>query len=165
MAERLEPDRQIEELYRKLFYPLYCVALKRLSDPSLAEEAVQNTFCIACQKRDQLMASSNPEGWIMNTLKNVIMNMQRTQAKLAVNVIHMLWDSEEATVGSADELDVDTLYGDIADSQDFQLLKQIALEKCSLLEAAQDLGITVEACKKRVQRARKRLQEKLKPDE
>ena len=42
-----------------------------------------------------------------------------------------------------------------------QLLKRIALDRCTMLEVAQDLGISVETCKKRVQRARKRLQQKL----
>ena len=44
----------------------------------------------------------------------------------------------------------------------FSLSFTIALEKCTMLEAAQELGISVEACKKRVQRARKKLQKYLK---
>ena len=62
------------------------------------------------------------------------------------------------------ELDLDTLYGDLSDSEDFRLLKRIALDRCTILEAAEELGIPLETCKKRVQRARKRLQKRLRED-
>ena len=63
--------------------------------------------------------------------------------------------------GTPELMSVDVLFGDVSDSEDFQLLKRIALDRCTMLEVAEDLGISVEACKKRVQRARKRLQEKI----
>ena len=56
---------------------------------------------------------------------------------------------------------MDVLFGDVSDSEDFRLLKRIALDRCTVLEVAEDLGISVESCKKRVQRARKRLQGKM----
>lgn len=34
------------------------------------------------------------------------------------------------------------------------MLKQVTLDRYSMLEAAEELGISVEVCKKRVQRAR-----------
>ena len=42
--------------------------------------------------------------------------------------------------------------------EDFQLLVNIVVRRYTMLEAAEELGITVEACKKRVQRAKKKLQ-------
>ena len=66
------PDDRMEQLYREMFPKLYMYALRIMSKPSLAEEAVQNTFCIACSKEDSLFSSDNPHGWLMNTLKNVI---------------------------------------------------------------------------------------------
>ena len=56
---------------------------------------------------------------------------------------------------------MDVLFGDLSDSEDFRLLKRIALDRCTMLEVAEELGISLESCKKRVQRARKRLQEKI----
>ena len=50
-----------------------------LSNASLAEEAVQETFVIACTKQHALENSPNPEGWIMNTLKNVCRNIQKNR--------------------------------------------------------------------------------------
>ena len=46
-------------------------------------------------------------------------------------------------------------------AEDFRLLKRIVLERYSYLEAAEELGISLEACRKRVQRIKQRLREKL----
>ena len=42
------------------------------------------------------------------------------------------------------------------------MLVKIVLQNYTMLEAAQELGISVEACKKRVQRAKKKLEAHLK---
>lgn len=96
----------------------------------------------------------------MCTLKYVCRNRLRTQAKLKALLQSL--DTDRGLLGGTPELmSVDVLFGDVSDSEDFQLLKRIALDRCTMLEVAEDLGISVEACKKRVQRARKRLQEKI----
>ena len=155
------PDARVETLYRRMFHTLYAYALRGMSDPSLAEEAVQDTFRVACEREDKLFASDNPEGWLMNVLKNVIRSTRRERARLAETVLEVL----DENGGAADvELDLDTLYGDLLGSEDFRLLKRIALDRCTILEAAEELGIPLETCKKRVQRARKRLQKRLRED-
>lgn len=150
----------LEEMYREMYPTLYAYALRILKDHALAEEAIQDTFCIACAKREQVLSNPKPQGWIMLTLKHVMQNMLRTQRKL--QKLLFLTAGEEHSIESPELLDVDVLFGNVSDSEDFRLLKRIALEQCSIVELAQDLGISVEACKKRVQRARKRLQKKLK---
>ena len=150
----------LEEMYREMYPTLYAYALRILKDHTLAEEAIQDTFCIACAKREQVLSNPKPRGWIMLTLKHVMQNMLRTQRKL--QKLLFLAAGEEQPMEGPELLDVDVLFGNVSDSEDFRLLKRIALEQCSIVELAQDLGISVEACKKRVQRARKRLQKKLK---
>lgn len=63
-------------------------------------------------------------------------------------------------VTSRDEESVDILYGDIADQADFRLLKRIVLDCCTMPEASEELGIFVDACKKRIQRIKKYLRKK-----
>lgn len=150
----------LEQIYREMYPTLYAYALRILKDHALAEEAIQDTFCIACAKREQVLSTPKPQGWIMLTLKHVMQNMLRSQRKL--QKLLFLTASEELSVDSPELLDVDVLFGNVSDSEDFRLLKRISLEQCTIVELAQDLGISVEACKKRVQRARKRLQKKLK---
>ena len=59
------------------------------------------------------------------------------------------------------EENVDILYGDVSVRTDFQLLKRIVLDNYTMQEAAEEFGITVDACKKRVQRIKKLLRKKL----
>ena len=85
----------IAQLYREMYRKLVVYAENALND-SLAEEAVQDTFRIACSKYDELMNSSNPQGWLMNTLKNVIRNIRKEQANLnKYFVMTMSLDDEE----------------------------------------------------------------------
>ena len=59
-----------------------------------------------------------------------------------------------------DEENVDILYSDVSARSDFKLLKRIVLDGYSMMEAADELGITVSACSKRVQRIKKLLRKK-----
>ena len=98
------PDARVETLYRRMFHTLYAYALRGMSDPSLAEEAVQDTFRVACEREDKLFASDNPEGWLMNVLKNVIRSTRRERARLAETVLEVL----DENGGAADvELDLE----------------------------------------------------------
>ena len=96
----------------------------------------------------------------MLTLKHAMQNMLRTRAKL--RTLLSLEAGEGLPAGAPELMSVDLLFGDVASSEDFRLLKRVALDQCTMPELARELGVSVEACKKRVQRARKRLQKKLK---
>lgn len=154
-------DKYIEKLYREMFTQLNIYAQSTLRDRSLGEEAVQDTFRIACLKIDELMASSNPKGWLMNTLKNVINNMKRSRARL-LRILFTASEVNEASFGSVnDDIDPEIMYGGIIGAEEFDLLKKIVLERYSMLEAAEELGISVDACKKRLQRAKMKFKKKL----
>lgn len=160
MEDRNTWEAAVEQLYKELYPALHIYALRVLGESALAEEAIQDTFCIACAKREQFLASSDPRRWIMCTLKHVCQNMLRTQARLK-KLLLSLDTGRCLAAGTTDLVSVDVLFGDLSDSEDFRLLKRIALDRCTMLEVAEELGISVESCKKRVQRARKRLQEKI----
>ena len=96
----------------------------------------------------------------MLTLKHVMQNMLRSQAKL--KRFTSLEAGECLAAGPPELMSVDVLFGDVSESEDFRLLKRVALDRCTIPELSEELGVSVEACKKRVQRARKRLQKKLK---
>lgn len=154
-------NERIEQLYREMYEVLYAYAKKALENPSLADESVQETFCIVCAKKEELLRSSNPKGWIMKTLKYVIQNTRRQRIKLKKLAILSLNSEESSLLTTYDEENVDVLYGDESPREDFQLFKLIALKDYTMKEAADEFGISVEACKKRVQRMRKHLRKKL----
>lgn len=151
-------EAAIEELYRKMHKKMLVYAFNALKHKQLAEEAVQDIFRIACKKPNALISSENPEGWLMNTLKNVIRNIRRIQANLS-NLIVSVVTAEEidasAKLTYGDDIGFKVTYEDLLGKEDFRLLKMIA-DKYTMLEIADELGISVEACKKKVQRARKK---------
>lgn len=153
--------RLIEQLYRAHYQRLYLYARALLQNAHLAEEAVQDTFHIACGRVEELQRSENPAGWLMVTEKNVIRNMERSRSSLYSAMKRELPYENAALGAKSDEISVDVLYGGILTEEDFLLLKRIVLDGWTYLEAAQELSITVEACRKRVQRSKEKLRKKL----
>ena len=157
-----EQDSIIKALYMDMYAPLLAYAQSTLQDSSLAEEAVQDAFRIACAKVNDLTNSKNPKGWLVNTLKYVIKNMIRTRAKWSSHVIESLSQCYGELRGKNDEVNYTLMYADLIESEEFHLVKRIALDRCSMLELAHELGISVDACKKRVQRAKVKLSDIIK---
>lgn len=157
-------SKEIDRLYLQMYPMLFEYARSILANDTLAEEAVQDTFVIACQKPEALCGSPNPKGWLVNTLKNVLSNTLRTQ-KIAKRVLlnYFAINSGEISVHS-DRIGLELLYEDIAELEEFKLLRELALDGRSYLEMAQARGITVDACRKRMERARKTLQKRIKKD-
>ena len=153
---------EIERLYLQLYPLLFEYARSSLSSDSLAEEAVQDTFRIACQKPEAMLNSPNPEGWIMNTLKNVLKNTIRNQnISRRILLDYFASNINDITVTN-DRVGLEILYEDVADLEEFKMVKAMALEGKSYLEMSQELGISMAACRKRMQRARETLRKKIK---
>ena len=154
--------RKIEQLYLEMYDMLFSYARCSFEEESLAEEAVQETFQIACQKPDQLCESANPKGWLVNTLKFTILNMKRNREHARHILSIYLIDQKERIAFSEDKLSLQLMYEDISDLEEFMLIKEMAIDGRSHLEMANARGISVSACKKRVQRAKETLQKKMK---
>lgn len=152
---------KIEELYLEMFEKLKIYACCSLDNDALAEEAVQETFRIACQKPEDLCKSVNPRGWLVQTLKYTINNIRSNQASAKRIVEKYLMTQIKDFSLSEDRLDLHILYEDVADTEEFKLLVEMAIEGRSHLEMANSRGISVDACKKRVQRAKEALRKKI----
>ena len=156
-----EQSRKIEELYLEMFDKLKIYACCSLESEALAEEAVQETFRIACQKPEQLCESANPRGWLVQTLKYTIRNIQSNRATAKRILEKYLMTQIKDFSFSEDKMDLNILYGNVADTEAFKLLAEMAIEGRSHLEMANSRGISVSACKKRVQRAKETLRTKI----
>ncbi len=144
-------------MYDMLFTYAKCL----LGNASLAEEAIQETFRIACSKPEALMESQNPKGWITNTMKNVARNTKRTYANLTKLVARSLSADEYiATMGKTNDYS-DAEFSDLISPDEYTLIKRVVLQKNSIKDAAHELGISVEACKKRIQRIKAKLRKAL----
>jgi len=147
-----------QELLHDLFVEHY-TAMERLafrlcSSRELAQDVVQETFLVAQTKLDVLAAHPDPRGWLYRTLRNVIGDMYRRQKRLSA-----LQDAVRHTQEPAarDEPSVELLYGGAIPDDELELLRRFYCdgEPCAALAA--ELHITPEACRKRIQRAKRRL--------
>lgn len=161
MDNYIQDEDQISRLYREMYSRMLVYASSVLRNQDLAEEAVQDTFCILCTKANEALKKENPHGWLMRTLQNVMRNMNRQRMVLNRLIMTSLQVEHLEEMLVYDEENVDILNGDVSVRADFQLLKRIVLDNYTMQEAAEEFGITVDACKKRVQRIKKLLKEKL----
>ena len=152
---------QIEKLYIEMYDRLMVYARSSLRSRSLAEETVQDTFRIACQRPEQLCDSPNPQGWLVQTLRNTIRNMKRHLA-LDQQLMDLYLAHQYKTASDPEsDLDFDLLYENLVQTEEFRLLTQMVVEKKSYQELAQEQGVSLAACRKRMQRARESLQKML----
>lgn len=156
-----EQSKLIEQLYQEMYDMLIIYARCSLDEEALAEEAVQEAFQIACQKPESLFESLNPQGWLVNTLKNTIRNMKRSRESARLLLSRYLAVQTKDVAFSEDKASLEIMYANVADTEAFHLIKEMAIDGRSHLEMANARGITVAACKKRVQRAKETLQKKL----
>jgi len=156
-----EHSKRIEELYLEMYNKLMIYAGSSLESDSLAEEAVQETFRIACQNPEKMCSSVNPQGWLVITLKNTIRNMKSSRATAKRVVETYLLSQLKDISFSEDRVNLSVLYEDVADMEEFKLLSEMAIEGRPHEEMAKARGISVSACKKRVQRAKEKLQKKI----
>ena len=151
-----EQQDMVEQLYRELYQPMLVYASRLLQNNAQAEEAVQDTFRIACARYSEWKDSPNPRGWLFTTLKNVIRNQRRARQRLCQMLERL--NNEDMPQQKQDEIELELLYGNVADKASYQLLKRLAVDGYTRREIAEQDQISLESCKKRVQRARRELQ-------
>lgn len=152
-------NHEIEKLYIEFYNQLFCYAKSTLRNDALAEEAVQDTFRIACMKPDEVCGSPNPKGWLLKTLRYIVYNMVRCQARANRMMTLSMLEFDEDSDSKSDNMNLDVLYENLAETEEFKIIRGVAEGK-SMLELAEERGISISACKKRVQRARQVLQKK-----
>lgn len=166
LSDRAYLDQMFREMYGKLLQYAYA----NMDDASLSEDAVQESFQVAARKIGVLRSSDNPKGWMLNTLKNVLRDYKRQQARQSLRILSTGDDEPPDTEeGHSPREDEDSwlnlMYGGLVSDEDFELLKLVYVRRFSLQDAAEHLGIGEEACKKRLQRARLKMKEALEDSE
>lgn len=157
-------SKQIERLYLQMYDMLMTYARANEESEELAEEAVQEAFRIACQEPEKLCGSPNPEGWVFLTLRNVIRNNRKQRARLRIFLEEYVAGQVKEAAFSVDQINVELLYQNVAGSEAFKILSEMIYEGKSHAEMARDRGISVNACKKKVQRAKEELKKKIEKD-
>ena len=158
MADSQEQEQRVflDKLYCEMKWKLLYYARRHLNDPQQAEDAVQNALVVACRRVETVMMHEKPQAWLMEVLRRTVLDMRE---KIAEDHQRNFGDPELFQGVYYDDYHV-AEYSDLLDSNDFELIEKTIVQRYSMREIAEDLGITEEAVKKRKQRATERLRRK-----
>ena len=161
-----EQTKFLEGLYREYFNKLFLYAVSELEDKVKAQDIVQDTFYAAILHIDNLMTHENPGGWLMQTVKNKVKESRRKQRCYIRRFLSLDSDVSMELIPSIDsnpelsELDYTSTMEKIRTTltdDELYFLKRYICDHASHMEIANELGISVWASQKRLERIRKRL--------
>lgn len=155
MADSREQEQRefLDKLYREMKWKLLYYARRHLNDPQQAEDAVQNAMVVACRRVNTVIVHEKPQAWLMEVLRRTVLDMRE---KIAEDHQRNSGDPEIFQGIHYDDHHV-VEYCDLLSPEDFDLIEKTIVQRASMREIAEDLGITEEAAKKRKQRATDRL--------
>ena len=156
-----DQDTFLTEYYMEKRMFLLEYAESSLHNFALSEEAVQQAFEIACRKIDDFYNHPNPGAWLTKVLGFVILNIKSRQRSEQRYIIPLDEYRPDLIAAPEEPPSLRTTYGSLVDTPQFQLLYGAEVMGRTLKEIAKDLCISEDACKKRAERARKFLQQKL----
>lgn len=137
---------------------LFTYAMALLGSGTAAEEAVQESFRIACMKPEALIGSDNPRGWLIKAMRYTVKNMKRTNVRRREDTGLELYEHERYLVGEGEANEYAEIeFSDLVTDEEYSMLKWQTLFKIPVRDIAAAMGITEEACKKRLQRTKKRM--------
>lgn len=154
----MKQERFFEEFYREHFENLVTYAYGYTRDRYIAQDVVQDAFHILLRKEkmQEFLESPNQIGWMKTVVKNVARNAVRArqrQAKWLVFVEEMdLNLVASGTRSKEDEEAVLQRYAEFLSPQEIYLLKRLVLDRATYTELKDELGISMWACYKRVER-------------
>ena len=138
------PDN-LTALYRSQFRRLYVLAYRLVKQRERAEDLVQDVFCLALCRQEELVRHPNPT---VCTLKNLAAN----ELRLAENRLTL--PMEEALLAAAEDgQTLEELLPVRLSAQDRQALLWRMEDQLSYTEMARRLGISETGCRSRVARA------------
>lgn len=159
----------LEELYRTYFNELRSYAACVLGSTDLGEEMVQDTFHEASRHLSKLTVHPNPGGWLWITLKHKIAHFQRGRNRYMIRFISLdtgnVYGDQIPSVEEYFPQQTESILRTVREvltEEEWMLLRRIALENAPYKTVAEELGITIWACQKRLQRIREKLRQSLK---
>jgi len=155
---RLDSDA-FEQIVSFYISTALAVARQILSDDTLAEDAVQESFLRVIRKRDQYIPGSPFSCWFYAIVRNVCVDMLRKRSR-EKEVLENFATIVEPLKPRTDLSEIPKLL-DILSSHERDVLVLRIVHGLGFRDVAAALGISEEAAKKRAQRALKQLRAKV----
>lgn len=149
----------MEQIWNDFIEPLYCTEYDRLFKTAycivhrqeLAQDLVHEVFLLAIFHHQELMRHPNPGAWLMVTLRNLLMNTQRSPAYREVPL-----DEAVDIPQKAADCPIEELLPVQLDAEEREILVWRFERQMGYQEMAQRLHISEDACRQRLSRAVKK---------
>lgn len=167
-------NRQIEgqdtsELFRQLFEEQYqgmmryaSAILKARDSGSLingrAEVAVQETFMLAWERRDEVLTSNQPASWLYKALYYKILEILKEENRWRKRLL--LYERNYVPPVET-HISLDVEFEGLVPKEDFDLLWRMYGEGYSYAELCRETGLTKSALAVKIHRIKKKIQKQL----
>ncbi|MEV4112259.1 sigma-70 family RNA polymerase sigma factor [Nonomuraea sp. NPDC049695] len=155
----VDPESRFEEIYGSSYGPLLGYALRRCSDPDDAADVVAETFMVAWRRMEEVPEGDEARLWLFGVARNVLANQRRGERR-----------HEQRTAALRAQLAASPLVAEppredlsqlgrvfrALSEDDRELLALVAWERLDPGQIAKVLGISRNAVRVRLYRARKR---------
>lgn len=160
-------DKTFARLVESLNGLVYSSALRRTGNSQLAEEIAQNVFAIMAKKAKALRRHPSLTAWALETTKYQSANAMRSEKRRRRKVEALIGQAATQDPASSNAMEDQCIWKDAVPfldealdrlpSQDRKVILQRFYEEKKFTEIAGESGQTVDACKKRSQRALQKL--------
>lgn len=151
----------VEQIYQNNFKELLIHAHQFTDYWPICSDAVYEAFYVACEKADSLLESPNPVGWMKNTVRNCTYALRRVKQKECLNFVPLEELFDISIPCRQPESNILKDCSIFLSTTEYYLVVKFYYYGDSYQNIARDLGISVSACRKRMQRALCKLRKKL----
>jgi len=152
-SDKDKSDALLALLYPKVYPMLVNYARYAGISDAVAQELAQDAFALACAKSSNFASSPNPTGWLIIAERNIISNYRRSCAAWNDLLLPAEPETVDACAATSDHIGIRTLYSGIIPDDELDMICRIELDGWTYKQLAADLGVSVAAARKRVQRA------------
>lgn len=161
-------QEQFEALYQKLFPQLYRYALSIFRNRSQlemyiegrAEEAVQEAFALAWEKREELFSNPSPAGWMFRATWLKAQELLRDEYVWVRRLLRLSQHQERE--GQEDDFCLRLEMQSLLSEEEYTLLKKLYLDGYTYKELSRELGLGQSTLAMRVKRLKARISKELK---
>ncbi|MEV0232543.1 sigma-70 family RNA polymerase sigma factor [Nonomuraea sp. NPDC050786] len=155
----VDPESRFEEIYGSSYGPLLGYALRRCSDPDDAADVVAETFMVAWRRIEEVPKGDEARLWLFGVARNVLANQRRGERRheqrTAALRAQLAATPLVAEPPGEDLSQLGRVFRALSED-DKELLALVAWERLDPGQIARVLGISRNATRVRLYRARKR---------
>lgn len=151
----------LEQFFKAYFSELQVHAFRCLGDWKNSEAAVMDAFVIACEKIDTFFECENQIGWMKSVVQNVCRNSlrRRNRDTMLLLALEDIIKAQSPDVENPHPSWLVHQCKSLLSQEEFSLLYQAVVLGIPYVELAKARGISMWACRKRVQRTLARLRD------